>query len=105
VITLDRNKLEELSLEISNTHGISQEQAASVISLAMKMHECIKESFETILRSIKNFIVQHWVSLKETIARLEERRSHREEWTIIWDTRKNSQVTSNKPKFMIRKII
>lgn len=101
-----KTALEALSLEMAEKHGVTQADAAWTISTAMTVFEDIKDALVAIAQTLSGVVSQVWGSVRECVEKNEpERSSNRQVWPIVWDTRKKSQVLSNKPRFLIRKII
>ena len=102
---MDEKKLEELSLKMAETHGVTQADAASMIKSAMRSFGDIRDAIIAIGQALSSVMATNWEPLRDYNERTEERHSNRRAWLTIRDTRKQSQVTSNKPRFMVRKII
>ncbi len=103
---ISQGRLEEFNANFADQHGISEEEAEWMIDHAVigitAMMECLKP--------IVDAAMQMWKTIKDVALEVYEHyeklsQKQKVTWPIVWDTRKRSQVMSNKPKFMVRKII
>lgn len=78
-----------------------------------KMFYGINASFESLAEAFLPLVKEVsrvWSDVKELIKSIlnrkeENQHDDQQNWLIDWDTRKESQVILNKPKFIVRKII
>lgn len=104
---INQERLDEIKVVFAERHQISTEEASRIVDNGMtgviRVGEWVKPFAEEIARI--------WRSLKEIFQENYEKASWKSVnesmwgWNINWDTRKRSQVMSNNPKFMVRKII
>lgn len=64
----------------------------------------LKEVFVYISEHMANALEKRLSEMSETADELLYE-SDKETWIIDWNTRKRSQVMSNKPRYLVRKII
>lgn len=96
---MEEKNLEELTKKIAEQYGVSLAEAASFVSVAMKVTKAVAEIWK-IVHEVVSRVLEKLKNLK-----YEENFDIRQTWSIVWDTRKKSQVILNKPKFAVRKII
>lgn len=96
---MEVKNLEELAKKIAEQQGVSLAEAASIVSYAVKVAGSVVELWQIayevvslIWSKLKNLKFNHDFDVRKT-------------WLIDWDTRRKSQVTLNKPKFVVLKII
>lgn len=103
---MGEKEIEELAKEMAEKQGVTQADAASGIRVAMQVFGDIRYALVAIARTLSSVFAQVGESVEEYVKQLEEAgHSNRQAWPIVWDTRKKNQVLSNKPQFMVRKII
>lgn len=94
---MEKNKLDELAVDLAEKYGVPIEDTQRIINNVIVV-------VSDVVSAIKNL----WEIIKEAADQLlvhEEEWDSKEKWSIVWDTRKKSQVMLNKPKFRVRKVI
>lgn len=80
-------------------YAITLSEAIAQLSLS------IEESLSKIVKEIRE-IREISEEIKERSGCIEEvYYEQKTSWPIVWDTRRESQVMSNKPRYFVRKII
>lgn len=104
---MDEKEIEELAKEMAEVHGISLDSATSMIVFTVRMVSDVSKAIIEIVKLLSDSVGTLWEEIQDCIERLESEYfiCERQVWLMDWDTRKKSQVISNKPRFMVRKII
>lgn len=104
----NQEMLKKIKADFAARCGISEDEASEKIDNTIGVVvTSVAEAFKVIADAIK--VVAGLV--KEVVMRVMERLKNREEnesswgWNVDWDTRRKSLVISNRPRFMVRKII
>ncbi|MEK5038992.1 hypothetical protein [Sporosarcina sp. FSL K6-3457] len=104
---INQVRLDEIKAELAERHQLSIEEVSRMIDNVIigvtGMVEWLVPFVERLTKlwnqtkdvAIENYEKSLWNTGNEAICG----------WDLKWDTRKRSQVMSNKPKFMVRKII
>ena len=104
---INQERLDEIKAELAERHQLSNEEVSRIIDNVMIRVIGVGEWLQPFAEEMARI----WGSLKETFQENYEKAFWNTEkeamhgWDLDWDTRKHSQVISNKPKFMVRKII
>lgn len=107
VMEINQERLSEIKTELAERHQISNEEASRIIDglivgfagMAVQLKFFV-EGLSQLWNSIKEVTLENY---EKTLWNTENEAMHG--WNLDWDTRKCSQVISNKPKFMVRKVI
>lgn len=104
---INQERLDEIKAELAERHQVSEEEVSRIIDNVIIGFTGMAEWLEPFVEGMARI----WGSLKEAFQDNCEKALWNTEneaihgWDLVWDSRKFSQVMSNKPKFMIRKII
>ena len=103
---INQERLDEIKAELAERHQMPIEEISRMIDGLTVVFTGMAEGLKPIVEGLS----QLWNSMKEIILENHEKALWNTEseamhgWNLDWDTRKRSQVLSNKPKFMVRKI-
>lgn len=104
---INQERLDELKAELAQRHQMSIDEVSRMIDDVVVGVTGMAEWLGPFVEQL----TQMWNSIKEVALENYEKSFWNSEneaihgWDLDWDTRKRSQVMSNKPKFMVRKII
>ncbi|WP_342511935.1 hypothetical protein MKY34_15055 [Sporosarcina sp. FSL K6-1522] len=104
---INQERLDELKAELAQRHQMSIDEVSRMIDDVVVGVTGMAEWLGPFVEQL----TQMWNSIKEVALENYEKSIWNSEneamhgWDLDWDTRKRSQVMSNKPKFMVRKII
>ncbi|WP_421100968.1 hypothetical protein ACOKXV_11400 [Sporosarcina psychrophila] len=104
---INQERLDEITAELAERHQMPIEEVSRMIDVVIVGVTGTSEWLKPFVEGLS----QLWKSMQEIILENHEKALWNTEneamhgWNLDWDTRKRSQVVSNKPKFMVRKII
>ncbi|AMQ06749.1 hypothetical protein H7992_13575 [Sporosarcina sp. resist] len=106
-MVINQERLDEIKAELAERHQMPIEEVSRMIDGVIVgvtgMSEWLKpfvEGLSQLGNSMKEIILENH---EKALWNTENEAMHG--WDLDWDTSKRSQVLSNKPKFMVRKII
>ncbi|QNK86444.1 hypothetical protein H7992_14370 [Sporosarcina sp. resist] len=104
---INQERLDEIKAELAERHQLTYEEVSRMIDNVIIGFKGMAEQLNPIVEGLSRL----WNSIKEVALENYEKALWNMEneamfgWNLDWDTRKRSQVMSNKPKFIVRKII
>ena len=107
MMEINQERLDELKAELAYRHQLSIEEVSRIIDNVIIVFAGMTEQLNPIAEGLTRL----WNSIKEIALENYEKtlwdtgNEAMHGWDLVWDTRKLSQVMSNKPKFIVRKII
>lgn len=104
---INQERLDEIKAELAERHQLSSEEVSRVINGVVIGISAMAEALKPFVDEMNRM----WNSIKEIAQENYEKtlwntgNEAMHGWNLDWDTRKRSQVLSNKPQHMVRKII
>ena len=104
---INQERLDEIKAELAERHQISIEEVSRMIDNVMVVFTGVAEWLGPFVERL----TQMWNSIKDVALENYEKSLWNMEneamqgWNVNWDTRRCSQVISNRPRYMVRKII
>lgn len=101
---MEEIEVEKLVINLTKTNEVTPDDARAAINNIIKVFENVAIAFVEAIEIVITTVAIAWEKVKEYI-RNRKKNEGVWSWNIDWDTRKKSLVISNRPKFMVRKII
>lgn len=101
---MEENQVEKLAIDLAEVHGVTADEAKSAINNVFNAFKNITVAVAEAFGVVVSAVTEVWELIEECIRNRKENETA-SGWDIDWDTRKKSLVISNRPRYMVRKII